>query len=73
MASLSLLQIPPGVYVTVTGFIGTVMRTMTAQRKWKVPTAAQLQSGRLHGGSQQGGRGAEEEVDTCFFRGAIGG
>lgn len=30
MDSLSLLQIQPGAYVTATGFMGTVMRTVSA-------------------------------------------
>lgn len=67
--SPSFLQIPPGVCVTVTGFTGTVMRTVSARGSGKSP---QLQPGRIN--REPAGRdGAEEEADICFFRGATGG
>lgn len=58
MASLSLLQIPPGVYVTVTGFIGTVMRTMTARGSGK---SLQLPSSSLEGFMEGASREGEEQ------------
>lgn len=61
--------------MTVIGFTGTVMRTVTAQGSGK---SLQLPSSSLGGlmegtngggGCGGGGNGAEEEVNFCFFRG----